>query len=92
MQPNPQVAHGFGIFAKTTPDSRAGRITFALLVALGGGFVQFVLFRTNGLLWSLALAALLVPIIDRLLPGTRYQWNKRGRAAQRRVLIEGAPA
>ena len=38
---------------KTTPQSRAGRILFALLVALGAGFVQFVLFRPNGLLWSL---------------------------------------
>jgi Na+-transporting NADH:ubiquinone oxidoreductase subunit NqrB len=61
---------------KTTPDSRAGRVLFGCLVALGGGFVQFVLFRTNGLLWSLALASLLVPLIDRLLPGRRYEWSR----------------
>src|SRR6185369_1042513 len=35
---------------KTTPDSRAGRILFALLVALGAGFVHFILYRPNGLL------------------------------------------
>jgi Na+-transporting NADH:ubiquinone oxidoreductase subunit NqrB len=61
---------------KTTPDSRAGRIVFALLVALGAAFVQFKLFRTNGLLWSLALFSLATPILDRLLPGDRYQWKR----------------
>ena len=61
---------------KTTPDSRAGRILFALLVAVGAGFVHFVLFRPNGLLWSLALFAMIVPLIDRLLPGTQYQWKR----------------
>jgi len=60
---------------KTTPDSRAGRILFAVLVAAGAGWVQFGLFRTNGLLWSLALFAMTVPLIDRLLPGRRYQWR-----------------
>src|SRR5262245_55890827 len=60
---------------KTTPDSRAGRVLFAGLVAGGAYVVQFVLFRTNGLLWSLALASLLVPVIDRLLPGQRYEWS-----------------
>jgi hypothetical protein len=59
---------------KTTPDSRIGRILFAALVALGGGYVQFKLFRTNGLLFSLAAAALLVPLIDRLFPGARHEW------------------
>lgn len=53
---------------RTTPDHRAGRILFAVLVALGGAFVQLRLFRTNGLLWSLAAFAPLVPLIDRVLP------------------------
>lgn len=67
---------------KTTPDSRTGRLLFAVLVALGAGFVQFVLYRTNGLLWSLACCSMLVPIIDRVLPGHRYQWQSRGGVAQ----------
>jgi Na+-transporting NADH:ubiquinone oxidoreductase subunit NqrB len=61
---------------KTTPDSRAGRILFALLVALGAGFVHFVLFRPNGLLLSLAFCSLAVPLIDLLLPGPRYVWRR----------------
>jgi len=61
---------------KTTPDSRAGRILFALLVALGAGFVHFVLYRPNGLILSLAFFSLAVPLLDRLLPGKRYAWQR----------------
>jgi enediyne biosynthesis protein E5 len=60
---------------KTTPDARAGRILFATIVALGGAYIQFKLFRTNGILWSLAASALLVPFIDALLRAERYVWN-----------------
>jgi Na+-transporting NADH:ubiquinone oxidoreductase subunit NqrB len=59
---------------KTTPDSRAGRVLFAALVAWGAWYVQFRLFRTNGLIWSLAAWSMAVPLIDRLLPGARYAW------------------
>ena len=61
---------------KTTPDSRAGRLLFAFLVAAGAAYVPFVLYRTNGLLWSLALFSMITPLIDRLLPGPRYEWNR----------------
>jgi Na+-transporting NADH:ubiquinone oxidoreductase subunit NqrB len=61
---------------KTTPDSRAGRILFAALVAFGGWYINYRLFRTNGILWSLAGAAILVPIIDALLPASRYAWRR----------------
>lgn len=60
---------------RTTPDSRAGRIAFAALVALGAYAWQFMLFRPNGLLWSLAVCSLAVPVLDRLRPGPRYQWR-----------------
>ncbi|HEY7218623.1 MAG TPA: RnfABCDGE type electron transport complex subunit D [Candidatus Binatia bacterium] len=60
---------------KTTPDSRAGRVLFAILAAAGAAYVQFVLYRTNGLLWSLAISSALTPLIDYLIPGTKYQWN-----------------
>jgi enediyne biosynthesis protein E5 len=60
---------------KTTPDSRAGRVLFAGLVAFGAWYVQFRLFRTNGLLWSLAACSLAVPLIDLVLPGDRYTWS-----------------
>ncbi len=52
---------------KTTPDSRVGRIFLALLVAMGAGVVHFVLFRNNGLLWSLAFFSLFVPVFSKEL-------------------------
>ena len=62
---------------KTTPDSRSGRVVFAALVAFVAWYVQFRLFRTNGLLWSLACCSMLVPFINRLAPGRRYAWPSR---------------
>ena len=63
---------------RTTPDSRPGRILFAVMVAVGAYVVQFRLFQTNPLLWSLAACSLAVPLIDRLLPGRRYDWAAPG--------------
>jgi len=61
---------------KTTPDSRTGRITLALLVSLTALYVQFGLFMPNGPLWGLIACAPLVPIIDRMFPGVRYDWSR----------------
>jgi Na+-transporting NADH:ubiquinone oxidoreductase subunit NqrB len=60
---------------KTTPDSRSGRILFALLVAAAAAYVQFALYRTNGLLWSLAICSMLMPLIDYMSPGKQYRWQ-----------------
>jgi Na+-transporting NADH:ubiquinone oxidoreductase subunit NqrB len=68
---------------KTTPNSRTGRVLFAALVAYGAWYVQFRLFRTNGLLWSLAACSAIVPLIDRLVPGTRYGWAASGASTGR---------
>ena len=60
---------------KTTPDSRAGRILFAMLVSLGAYYIQFKMFRQNGLVLSLAGFSVVVPLIDLVLPGRRYAWT-----------------
>ncbi len=88
--PRHQIANGallvFAFFMisdpKTTPDSRPGRVLYALLVAAGAGFVQFALYQPAGPIWALAALAPTVPLIDRLLPGGRYRWpgRDRGRA------------
>jgi enediyne biosynthesis protein E5 len=84
---------------KTTPDSRIGRILFAITVAAGAGYVQFGLYRTNGLLWSLVVCSIITPIIDRLLPGTKYEWNShssskhlKGAIRETNHLIDGHTA
>jgi Na+-translocating ferredoxin:NAD+ oxidoreductase RnfD subunit len=60
---------------KTTPDSRTGRLVFAFVVALAALYVQFGLFRPNGPLWALIACSSLVPLLDRLFPGSRYDWS-----------------
>ena len=72
---------------KTTPDSRVGRILFAVLVAAGAAYVQFGIYRTNGLLWSLALLSFVTPLIDHLFPGTKYEWN----ATKLSAYVKGKP-
>lgn len=60
---------------RTTPDSRIGRLLFALLVALGTYYSRFMLYRPDAALWALVLCSPLTPLIDRLLPGRRFEWR-----------------
>ena len=75
---------------KTTPDSRAGRMIFAALVAFGAWYIQFRLFRTNGLLWSLAACSTIVPILDYVLPGKRYAWASGRRTSTPPSMLRAA--
>lgn len=59
---------------KTTPDSRAGRVIYAALVALIGFIIQFQFYNAAGIILALILTAPLVPFFDRYLPGQRYAW------------------
>ena len=77
---------------KTTPNSRAGRILFACLVTALAGFIQFGLYRTNGILWSLAILSMAVPLIDVLLPGRRYEWSRVPAAPQPKGVSDEAPS
>lgn len=59
---------------RTTPDHPVARVLYGALVAFVAWYIQFRLFRTNGVIWSLAMCSPLVPILDRVLPGTRFSW------------------
>ena len=64
----------------TIPNRRSARIGYAIVVATVAFVWQFALFRTNGLLWALFIAAPLVPLIDRRWPGEKFSWRPDARA------------
>jgi Na+-transporting NADH:ubiquinone oxidoreductase subunit NqrB len=63
---------------KTTPDAPVGRILFALFVAATAFTIQFIFYQPNGPILALILCAPLVPMIDAVLHGSHYRWDKPG--------------
>ena len=63
---------------KTTPDSATGRVLFAMLVAAIAFTIQFIFYQPNGPILALILCAPLVPLIDAVLHGSHYRWEKPG--------------
>lgn len=61
---------------KTTPNAALGRIVFAAIVATVAFIIQFIHYQPNGPILALILSAPLVPVIDALLQGTHYRWDK----------------
>ena len=66
---------------KTTPDTAAGRTLFATIVATIAFTIQFIFYQPNGPILALILSAPLVPIIDAVLRGSHYRWEKPGARA-----------
>jgi Na+-translocating ferredoxin:NAD+ oxidoreductase RnfD subunit len=60
---------------RSLPDARAGRIVFALRVAGLADLLRFRSFEPNALLFALAAASGLTPLLDRLLLGERFAWS-----------------
>jgi len=63
---------------KTTPDTALGRVLFATLVAAVAFTIQFIFYQPNGPILALILSAPLVPLIDVVLQGSHYRWEKPG--------------
>ena len=61
---------------KTTPNVAIGRVLFAAIVASVAFTIQFIFYQPNGPILALILAAPVVPVIDALLQGTHYRWEK----------------
>ena len=61
---------------KTTPDAPFGRVLFALFVAAIAFTIQFIFYQPNGPILALILCAPLVPLIDAVLHGSQYRWDK----------------
>lgn len=60
---------------KSIPDTRRGRLAFAVLVASLATWMKFELYIQDALFYALALGCLMVPIIDQFAPGPRYRWK-----------------
>lgn len=65
---------------KTTPNTAAGRVLFAALVAAIAFTIQFIYYEPNGPILALIIAAPTAPLIDWLMRGEIYQWNQRAAA------------
>ena len=52
-------------------------MAYAIIVAIVAFLWHFALFKPNGLVWALFFCTPLVPIIDRLWPGEKYEWRPR---------------
>ena len=63
---------------KTTPDAPFGRVLFAMIVAATAFTIQFIFYQPNGPILALILCAPLVPVIDAVLHGSHYRWDKPG--------------
>ncbi len=60
---------------KTTPNTAAGRIIYAMIVASIAFVIQFVFYQPNGPILALIMSAPLVPLIDYLKRGRNYEWT-----------------
>lgn len=65
----------------TTPARRGARVFHAVSVAAVAFVWQFVLFRTNGLVWALFVCVPLVPLLDRWFPAPTHRWTAPAPAA-----------
>ena len=62
----------------TSPNARRGRVAHAAIVAAIAYAIQFGLYRTNGLIWALFVAAPCVPLWDAIWPARKFQWSQNG--------------
>jgi Na+-translocating ferredoxin:NAD+ oxidoreductase RnfD subunit len=60
---------------RTTPNTAAGRIIYAMIVASIAFVIQFVFYQPNGPILALIMSAPVVPLIDFLKRGRNYEWT-----------------
>lgn len=61
---------------RTTPNTPIGRVLFACIVAAIAFTIQFIYYQPNGPILALIMACPAVPLIDALLRGKNYRWDK----------------
>jgi enediyne biosynthesis protein E5 len=68
---------------RTTPDSRLGRLLFALAVALLGYYLAFFMQMRPALYVALIALSPLTLLLDRLVPGSKFSWAPTVQGASR---------
>ena len=68
---------------KTTPDSRAARFFFALSVAVVAHYLAFFMQMRPALYVALIALSPLTPLLNRIIPGKRFQWTPTMQGASR---------
>lgn len=61
---------------KTTPNAASARLLYGALVAGAAFVMQFVFYEPYGVMFALFGCAWLVPVLDAVVHGNRYRWNK----------------
>ena len=61
---------------KTSPNSATGRVLYGALVASVAFTIQYVYYEPNGAILALIILAPTVPLIDRLISGQLYRWDR----------------
>jgi Na+-translocating ferredoxin:NAD+ oxidoreductase RnfD subunit len=62
---------------KTIPDSKLGRLIFAIACAVLGGVFHYVFDVQPGFFYSLFVVCAFTPLIDKFLGGERFEWRTR---------------
>jgi len=70
---------------KTTPNTASGRVLYAAIVALVAFTIQFIYYTPNGPILALIMSAPTVPLIDRVIRGQRYQWQRRSEIPDKHI-------
>ncbi len=70
---------------KTAPNSAAGRLVFGAFVAGLAYVIQFVFYEPNGAILALVMSAPCVPLIDAIVHGRHYRWNRPARDPVRHI-------
>ena len=70
---------------KTSPNSAAGRALYGALVASVAFSIQYLFYTPNGAILALIMLAPTVPLIDRLLTGQLYRWDRPNDAAPNHI-------
>jgi enediyne biosynthesis protein E5 len=68
---------------KTTPDSRFGRLLFALAVALSAHYLAFFMQIRPALYFALIALSPLTPLLNRMIPAEKFEWIPTAQGASR---------